>query len=81
MGKAELRIEIDRALLEEARASNIDLAEVTEQSLRRALEKRREIGSDAEKAHAWAAENADAIALHLERIDRFGVFGQDLRRW
>ncbi|HEX7761759.1 MAG TPA: winged helix-turn-helix domain-containing protein [Caulobacteraceae bacterium] len=33
------------------------------------------------RAAAWAAENAEAIRVHNERIAERGIFGEDLRRW
>ncbi|MBL0947552.1 type II toxin-antitoxin system CcdA family antitoxin [Brevundimonas sp.] len=81
MGKAELRIEIDQALLDEARALNIDVEALTVESLRAILDEKRVNLASAEKARQWASENAEAIALHRERIDRHGVFGEDVRTW
>ena len=36
---------------------------------------------DAAKARRWAEENAEALKAQRERIDAFGVFGEDLRTW
>jgi hypothetical protein len=33
------------------------------------------------KAAKWAADNAKAIAANLERIEKYGTFGEDLRSW
>ena len=77
MGKAELKIEIDAALLEEARAAGVDLAGVTEAAVRRALGQ----SGIEDRAARWAEENAEAIKAHQERIEKFGVFGEDLRTW
>jgi antitoxin CcdA len=82
MGKAELRLEIDQALLDEARALKIDVEALTVKSLRSVLDRKRvELASDSEKARQWAVENAEAIALHRDRIERHGVFGEDVRTW
>lgn len=82
MGKAELRIEIDQALLDEARALNIDVEALTVESLRSLLDQRRaDPASAPDKARHWATENAEAITLHRDRIDRHGVFGEDVRTW
>lgn len=82
MGKAELRIEIDQALLDEARALNIDVEALTVESLRAMLDQKRAgVASDQDKSRQWASENAEAIALHRDRIDRHGVFGEDVRTW
>ena len=74
MGKAELKIEIDAELIDQARAAGVDLPAVTESALRAAL-------AEGAKARRWAEENAEAIKLHRERIERHGVFGEDLRTW
>ena len=85
MGKAELKIEIDQALLDDARRLDIDIGEATVEGLRRAMARQLAAAcSDAEleaSARAWAEENAEAIRLHKERIDQYGVFGEDLRTW
>ena len=77
MGKTELKIELDAVLLEQARAAGLDLAGLTEAALRRALP-----NADGEaRARRWAEENAEAIRAHQERIEKYGVFGEDLRTW
>lgn len=82
MGKAELRIEIDQSLLDEARALDIDVEALTVESLRSVLDQKRAgVASDRDKSRQWATENAEAIALHRDRIDRHGVFGEDVRTW
>jgi antitoxin CcdA len=81
MGKAELKIEIDQALLDEARALNIDIEVLTVESLKAMLDQKRVELASPDKARQWATENAEAIALHRERIDRHGVFGEDVRTW
>ena len=81
MGKVELKIEIDEALLEQARAIDLDVAAQAENGLRRAVLHRLAQRNEIETARAWATENADALALHAERIAEYGVFGDDLRRW
>lgn len=85
MGKAELKVEVDQALLEDARRLDIDIGEASAEGLRRALARRlaalrseEELAADAK---AWAAENAVAIEAHLRRIERDGVFGEDFRTW
>ena len=81
MAKPELKkIEIDPGLLEQAARLGIDVAGVDERSLRLYLQKVDPAGAEA-RAERWAEENAEAIRLHNERIDRYGVFGEDLRRW
>ena len=81
MGKPELKkIEIEPELLEQAARLGIDVTGVDERSLRLYLQKVDPAGAEA-RAKRWAEENAEAIRLHNERIDRYGVFGEDLRRW
>lgn len=76
MGKVELRIEIDAHLLEQARAADVHFDSLVERALKAAL------GSGAEdRARRWAEENAQAIEDHKARIEREGVFGDDLRTW
>ena len=85
MGKAELKVEIDQALLEDARRLDIDIGEASADGLRRALAQRlAAMRSDDElkaDALAWAAENAVAMEAHRRRIERDGVFGEDFRTW
>ena len=77
MGKAELRVEIDKLLLEQAEAAGLDLGSLTERALKEAL------GREAAEARAkrWAEENRAAIEAHRKEIDERGVFGEDLRTW
>jgi post-segregation antitoxin (ccd killing protein) len=85
MGKAELRIDIDQALLNEARLLDVDIASITEASLRRALAVRRasSLAPDAKQAEAdaWAQENAATLEGYRRRVERDGVFGEDFRTW
>jgi antitoxin CcdA len=83
MGKTELKIEIDSELLAQAQEAGLKIAAVTESSLRWELSKlERYRGlSDEEKAAKWAEENAEAIKAHREQIEKYGVFGEDLRTW
>ncbi len=81
MDKVELKkIEIEPELLEQAARLGIDVTGVDERTLRLYLQKVDPAGAEA-RAKRWAEENAEAIRLHNERIDRYGVFGEDLRRW
>ncbi|MDP3403865.1 MAG: type II toxin-antitoxin system CcdA family antitoxin [Brevundimonas sp.] len=74
------KIEIEAELLEQAARLGIDVTGVDERSLRLYLQKVDPAGAEA-RARRWATENAEAIRLHNERIDRYGVFGEDLRSW
>ena len=81
MAKPELKkIEIEPELLEQAARLGIDVTGVDERSLRLYLQKVDPAGAEA-RAKRWTEENAEAIRLHNERIDRYGVFGEDLRHW
>jgi antitoxin CcdA len=77
MGKADLNLRIDAEILQELAASGIDPAQLAEAALREAAKSQ----SDAKKAAARSAENAEAIEAHRERIEKYGVFGDDLRTW
>ncbi len=78
MGKPELKIDPD--LMAKAEAAGVDIVRVAEGALRVALSKARRQAEDALAAQ-WAEENAEAIKAHKERIERYGVFGEDLRTW
>ena len=81
MAKPELKkIEIEPELLEQAARLGIDVTGVDERSLRLYLQTVDPAGAEA-RAKRWGEQNAEAIRLHNERIDRHGVFGEDLRRW
>ena len=77
MGKADLNLRIDTEVLQELAASGIDPAQLAEAALKEAAKSR----SEAKKAAAQAGENAEAIKAHRERIEKYGVFGDDLRTW
>ena len=93
MGKAELNIEVDEALLAQARERGLDIVGLVEDALRHALPPRgvaedgapdfavEQAPSDEEKARRWTEENAEAIKAQRERIDAVGIFGEDLRTW
>ncbi len=81
MGYPELKkIEIEPELLEQAARLGIDVTGVDERTLRLYLQKVDPAGAEA-RAKRWAEENAEAIRLHNERIQKRGVFGEDLRSW
>ncbi|MBI1197394.1 MAG: hypothetical protein GC203_05985 [Phenylobacterium sp.] len=83
MGKAELKIEIDADLLNEAQAAGLKIDALAESTVRAELARLHRFKglSQEEKAHKWAEENAEAIQSHRDRIEKFGVFGEDLRTW
>ncbi|WP_309605340.1 type II toxin-antitoxin system CcdA family antitoxin [Phenylobacterium sp.] len=79
MGKGELKI--DPVLLAEAEAVGVAASRVAEDAIRRAMLQRMSPAETEARAARWAAENAEAIQAHRERIERYGVFGEDLRTW
>ena len=85
MGKDELKIEIDPAIVAEAERLGVDLSRAGLAGVEQALMRRRNaLKSDAERAsdaRAWAQENAEAIRAYEERIARDGIFGEDFRTW
>ena len=93
MGKAELKIEVDEALLVQAAERGLDIPRIVEEALKLALPPPGlaessapdfaldKSLSDEEKARRWAEENAEAIKANRERIEEFGIFGEDLRSW
>ncbi len=82
MGKTELKIEVDADLVRDAEAAGLDLENLTEAAIRAALQKKHQAQPTMEdRARKWAEENAEAIKAHRERIDQYGVFGDDLRTW
>jgi antitoxin CcdA len=97
MGKVELHLTVDAELLAHAQEKGVVLGAALEEGIRAALardEPGRPIGvvagaeyqrlhpEEAEaKARRWAEENAEAIKAHRERIEKYGVFGEDLRTW
>ena len=77
MGKTELKLEIDAALVEQARAAEVQMALVLERALKSALgEKAAE-----ERAVRWAEENARSIEAHNNFVDEHGAFGAEWRSW
>ena len=97
MGKIELNVAVDAALLAGARAKGVMIDVALEEGLRAALSRaeperpmgivagaeyqKRHPGDDEAKARQWAEENAEAIEQYRKRIEEYGVFGDDLRRW
>ena len=82
MGKTELKIEIDANLLRDAQEAGLDFRRLTETALKEELRKRPDGEAKAQaRARQWALENAEAIQAHREQIEKYGVFGDDLRTW
>lgn len=85
MGKAELKIEIDPAMVAEAERLGVDLTTAGLAGVEQALVRRRNaLKTDRERAQdarAWAEENAEALKAYKARLERDGVFGEDFRTW
>jgi antitoxin CcdA len=80
MGKVELDIGIDSELLAQTKRLGISIAGMSETQLRLHLQKIDPAGAE-ERAKRWAEENAEALKAYRERIEKRGVFGDDLRTW
>jgi antitoxin CcdA len=78
MGKPGLNLHIDEDLLAKAQAVGVSAERVAEEAVRRAITRADPAGAEA-RAAKWAEENAEAIKAHRERIEKFGVFGEDFR--
>ena len=78
MGKPELNIGIDPALVEQARRLGISIAGMDERALRLHLQKVDPAGAEA-RALRWAEENAEAINDHNRRIAERGVLSDYIR--
>lgn len=92
MDKIERKVELDESLLEQVEAAGLTLEQVVRRGLSAAANRpvgivanheRQKLDPAAaeERARQWAEENAEAIKAHKARIERRGVFGEDLRRW
>jgi len=81
MGKAELKIEVDEALLAQLRSAGVDVESLTQQALEAAARRLMDGQRAQADADAWAAENAQALRAYEERIAKYGVFGEDFRTW
>jgi antitoxin CcdA len=77
MGKAELRIEIDAQLLDQARAAELQLTILVERALKAALGTP---GAE-ERARRWTEENAVSINAHNRYVEEHGAFGVSWRSW
>jgi antitoxin CcdA len=71
--KAPINLSVRTDLILRARTLGINVSEVLEGALLRAVA--------AAEREAWLAENADAIADYNARIEERGVFSDDWRRF
>ena len=82
MGKPEPNIHVDADLLARAQAAGISPDYIAESgAIRREILLRMTPEQQEARAKQWAEENAEAIKAHRERIEKYGVFGEDLRTW
>ena len=65
-----VNLSVSRKLIDEARAQGLNLSRVLEEALEARLREQR--------ALQWQEENREAIAYHRERIEREGMWNQDL---
>ncbi|MDT0619675.1 type II toxin-antitoxin system CcdA family antitoxin [Salinisphaera sp. P385] len=70
MAKARINLSVDESVLRDARALNVNLSQLFEQTL---VERNREM-----RARRWQEENRDAIRAYNERIERDGLWNRDL---
>lgn len=80
MGKVELNIGIDPELIEQAQRLGVSVAGMDERALRLHLQKIDPAGAEA-RARRWAEENAEAIRIHNEFVEKHGCFGAEFRTW
>lgn len=80
MGKVELNIGIERELLDQAARLGIAVAGMSETQLRLHLQKVDPAGAEA-RARRWAKENAEAIRIHNEFVEKHGLLSDHLRPW
>ena len=71
---------IDPELLENAARIGLSVEGLSERDLRLRLQRLDPDGAAA-RARRWAEENAEALRMRGERIEREGCFGEEWRRW
>jgi antitoxin CcdA len=81
MGKSEPNIHVDADLLAQAQVAGISAEYIAERAIRREILLRMTPEQQEARAKQWAEENAEAIKAHREQIEKYGVFGDDLRTW
>lgn len=77
MGKAELTLQIDATLLEQARAAQLRLDLLVERALKAALGPQ----AAAERAQQWEKDSAETITSHNRYVAEHGAFGKGWRNW
>jgi antitoxin CcdA len=81
MGKPELNLHVEEDLLALAQEAGISPDYIAERAIRREVALRMTPKQQEARSKQWAEENAEAIKAHREQIERYGVFGDDLRTW
>ena len=71
--KKPVNLTINKALLEKARSLNINLSALMESALV-------ELIREKEKSN-WISDNADAIDEYNKRVEKEGLFGDDVRKF
>ncbi len=71
VNKKAANVSVNAALLQQAKAFNINLSSTLEQAL---IAKLKQLQAD-----TWATENKTAIDLYNRHIEQNGVFGDDVR--
>ena len=69
--KKAANVSVNAALLQQAKAFNINLSSTLEQAL---IAKLKQLQAD-----TWQAENKTAINVYNQHVERNGVFGDDVR--
>ena len=68
-----VNLSLRQDLVEQAKSLNVNVSHVAEQALEEEVRRAKEA--------AWLKENADAIKEYNERVDRRGVYIEDLRQF
>jgi antitoxin CcdA len=66
-------VDIEPALLERAKSAGLDPSAVLTERLKELLQ--------LDAAEKWRRENADAIKARNERVARYGLFADRVRKW
>jgi antitoxin CcdA len=78
-GKVTREVKIDADLLANAEKAGLDLTNIVEHALGRALSMRGQGPRDEDRARRWREENAEAIAFNNAEIERNGLWSDGLR--
>lgn len=70
MAKAAVNLSVSEVVLRQARAMKLNLSQFLEEGLQEHIKRKR--------AEKWQEENREAIAAYNARIEKYGVFNDDL---